>query len=108
MLDRLSPAARSAVVLCLLAPLTALLGAVVAAVLAAGGVSGLDWAATGRAALDAGATALATGAATFATMYVSPLTARYGVGSRVPAVDVAERLRTDDEPTPLPEGGLTS
>ena len=81
MLDRLHPAARSAVVLCVIAPLVAFLGGVVAAVLQANGASGVDWSTTGRAALDAGATALATGLATFAALWVSPLTKRYGVGS---------------------------
>lgn len=81
MLDRLRPATRSAVVLCVLAPLTALLGGFLAAVLQAGGASGVDWAATTAAALDTASMALATGLATFLTLYVTPLTARYGVGS---------------------------
>lgn len=81
MLDRLNPAARSAAVLCVLAPLVALIGGFVAAVLTSGGVSDVDWAATSRAAIDTAGVALATGVGTFVTMWVTPLTARYGVGS---------------------------
>jgi uncharacterized membrane protein len=81
MLDNLNPAARSAVVLCVLAPLVALLGGFVAAVLQANGASGVDWATTTAAALDAAAVVLATGVATFLALYVTPLTARYGVGA---------------------------
>ena len=80
MLDNLNPAARSAVVLCVIAPLVALLGGFVAAVLAAGGVTGVDWATTARTALDTAGVALATGVGTFITLWVTPLTARYGVG----------------------------
>jgi hypothetical protein len=84
MLDRLNPAARSAVILCVLAPLVALLGGFVAAVLAAGGVTGVDWSTTASTALDAGGVALATGIGTFLTLFVTPLTARYGVGKSQP------------------------
>lgn len=82
MLDTLHPAARSLVVLCVIAPLVALVGGFVAAVLQANGASGVDWAATASGALDAASVVLATGVATFITMYVTPLTARYGVGSQ--------------------------
>lgn len=81
MIDRLHPAARSLVVLCVIAPLTSLLGGFVAAVLQASGASGVDWAATTGAALDTASVVLATGVATFLTLYVTPLTTRYGVGS---------------------------
>jgi uncharacterized membrane protein len=81
MLDNLNPAARSAVILCVLAPLVALLGGFVAAVLQANGASGVDWGSTVTTSLDAGATALATGLATFLALFVTPLTARYGVGA---------------------------
>lgn len=81
MLDNLHPALRSVIVLCAIAPLTALLGGFVAAVLQANGASGVDWATTTGTALDTGSVVLATGVATFLTLYVTPLTARYGVGS---------------------------
>lgn len=80
-LDTIHPAARSVIVLCVLAPLAATLGGFVAAVLQAGGVTGVDWGGTATSALDAGGVALATGLATFLTLYVTPLTRRYGVGS---------------------------
>jgi ABC-type transporter Mla maintaining outer membrane lipid asymmetry permease subunit MlaE len=81
MLDNLHPAARSAVVLCVIAPLVALLGGFIAAVLAAGGVTDVDWGNTATTALDTAGVALATGIATFLALYVTPLTARYGVGA---------------------------
>lgn len=81
MLDRLHPAARSIVVLCVLAPLVSFLGGFVAAVLQANGASGVDWAGTFGTALDAAAVVLATGVATFLTLFVTPLTSRYGTGS---------------------------
>ncbi len=80
-LDTMHPAARSATVLCLIAPLVALLGGFVAAVLAAGGVSGVDCGNTATTALDTAGVALATGVGTFLTLWVTPLTSRYGVGS---------------------------
>jgi hypothetical protein len=40
----------------------------------------VDWATTARTALDTAGVALATGVGTFITLWVTPLTARYGVG----------------------------
>jgi uncharacterized membrane protein len=81
MLDKLNPAARSLVVLCVIAPIVALVLGFVAAVLTAGGVSGVEWAETAKTALDTAGVALATGVGTFITMWVTPLTRRYGPGS---------------------------
>lgn len=80
-LDTIHPAARSAIVLCVLAPIVAALGALIAAVMQAGGVTDVDWPATATAALDTAGVALATGMATFLTLWATPLTRRYGVGS---------------------------
>lgn len=91
-LDRLNPAARSAVVLCVVAPVVALVLGFTAAVLTAGGVSGVDWAGTARGAVDTAGVALATGVGTFITLWVTPLTTRYGPGSKEPVVDLADRL----------------
>ena len=53
------------------------LSAVVTAVIAAEGVSGVDWSPTLLAAVDAAAVAAATAAA---ALWLTPLTRQYGVG----------------------------
>ncbi len=91
-LDTMPAAARSAIVLCVLAPAVALVLGFTAAVLTSGGVSGVDWPATAKTALDTAGVVLATGVGTFVTMWVTPLTSRYGVGSHEPQVDLNDRL----------------
>lgn len=91
-LDTMPAAARSAIVLCVLAPAVALVLGFTAAVLSSGGVSGVDWPAVAGTSLDTAGVALATGVGTFITMWVTPLTARYGTGSREPQVNLDDRL----------------
>lgn len=80
MLDRLPAWGRHAVILCVIAPLVALIGVPLAAILAAGGVLGVDWHDVLVDAVNAAGTSLATGIGAWIASYVSPLTRQYGVG----------------------------
>lgn len=91
-LDTIHPAARSALVLCVLVPVMAAVTTIAGAVLAAAGISGVDWTTVPTTALDAAGVALAGGAGSFAAMWVTPLTKRYGVGAGPDPVDIEERL----------------
>lgn len=96
-LDTIHPAARSALVLGVLAPLVALVGTFTAAILSAGGID-VAWADTLGDGIDAAAVVFASGVGTFVALYATPLTRRYGVGSGDPAAtpaDPAEGLGDD-------------
>jgi hypothetical protein len=82
MLDRLPPWLRHLVVLCGLAPAACAVGTTAQTVIAAGGVTTVDWPVTGIASIDAAGAALAVGATTWLALVVTPLTRQYGVGSR--------------------------
>jgi len=81
MLDRLPAWARHAVLLCVVAPLVALIGVPLTEVLGARGIEGVDWHATLVTAVNAAAVSLATGIGAWVASYVSPLTGQYGVGA---------------------------
>jgi hypothetical protein len=74
MLDELPPWARH---LAIVAG-AVLGGSIAAAVITAGGVTGVDWPAALRAAIDEAAVAVAAAAA---GLWLTPLTRQYGIGS---------------------------
>lgn len=80
MLDTLPAVWRHAVLLCAIAPVAALAGVPLLAIISAGGVVGLDWHAVGITAINASAVSFATGGTAWITSYVTPLTRQYGVG----------------------------
>jgi len=81
MLDRLSPAARYAVVLVLLMPAVAFVSAMATLVVTSGGFSGIDWMAELDKAANATAVVFANGVLAWIALYVLPITRRFGVGS---------------------------
>lgn len=80
MLDTLPAWLRHLIVLCGIAPAAAAVTSAASAVVAAGGVSTVDWPPTGVAAIDAAGLAAAIGATTWLALVVTPLTRQYGVG----------------------------
>lgn len=84
MLDRLPPAARHLILLCVVSPLVALAGVLIAAVLAASGI-GVDWPTALRSGVDAAAVVAASGLGAWIAAWVTPLVGSYGVSSQKPS-----------------------
>jgi hypothetical protein len=82
MLDKLPAWLRHLIIVCGLAPAAVAVTTTANAVITAGGVTTVDWPATGIATIDAAGVALAVGAATWLTLVITPLTRQYGIGSR--------------------------
>jgi hypothetical protein len=82
MLDKLPAWLRHLIIVCGLAPAAVAVTTTPNAVITAGGVTTVDWPATGIATIDAAGVALAVGAATWLTLVITPLTRQYGIGSR--------------------------
>lgn len=96
-LDRLPPAARHAVILCLLTPAAIAISVPATAVLSAGGISTADCGQIGTTTLDAVTVSLAGGALSWVALVLTPLTRAYGIGSQVTGQDTSRDGDTASE-----------